>query len=145
MQRKHLTRSTSDNRNGTAAVEFAITLPIFLLLALATCDLGRVSHHSQIVALAARSGAQNGASHTVTAFTRPQWNDQVEQAVVDALEGIPNFDPALMHLEVTNITETNLQQKTILDLSYPFRTSIDWPGIPHIIDIHEHVEFRQYR
>jgi len=141
-RKTHLQKST---RGGTAAVEFAITLPLFLLIALATCDLGRVSHHSQVIAIAARSGAQNGASHTVTAFTQNQWNAEVRSAVVGALDALPHFDESLMQLEVTNTTGTNQQQQTAIDLTYPFQTTIEWPGIPHLINIHEHVEFRQYR
>ena len=47
----------SQYRSGAAATEFAVALPILMLLALACADFGRVMHHYQIVSNAARTGA----------------------------------------------------------------------------------------
>ena len=56
---KHL-RATRRVRLGAIAVEFALTLPIFLALILGFIECGRALHVAQILSLAAREGARAG-------------------------------------------------------------------------------------
>ena len=58
---------------GVAATEFAIVCPLLLLLALACSDFGRIAHYHEVVANAARTGAETGATRQFTDFTRPFW------------------------------------------------------------------------
>jgi Flp pilus assembly protein TadG len=69
--------TSAKQRSGVAATEFAVALPILMLLALACADFGRVMHHYQIVSNAARTGAEAGAMHKVTSFTRTSWEADV--------------------------------------------------------------------
>lgn len=49
-------------RRGQAIVEFAVVLPVFLLLILGVIDFGMVAHQSQSLGHAAREGARLAAT-----------------------------------------------------------------------------------
>lgn len=70
-------------RLGVAATEFAVAPPILMLLALVCADFGRVMHHYQIVSNAARTGAEAGALHKVTPYTRAAWEADVRAAALE--------------------------------------------------------------
>lgn len=46
--------------HGTAAVEFALVLPLFLLVALGTIEMGILIHRYAVIAAASREGARAG-------------------------------------------------------------------------------------
>ncbi|MGY3564733.1 TadE/TadG family type IV pilus assembly protein [Sinomonas sp. RB5] len=63
---------TSDRERGAAAVEFALVLPVLILLVLGIVDFGRVFNAQQTLTFAARAGAramvlQNSTSAAITA------------------------------------------------------------------------------
>ncbi len=51
-----------NDRKGAAAVEFALVLPLFVLIFLGMLELGRGLHVQQVITQAAREGARLGAS-----------------------------------------------------------------------------------
>lgn len=73
---------------GQALVEFALIIPIFLLLVFGLVDLGRAVFISNSLAEAARDGARYG-SVQARAYDDTTRND-VELWVVDRLVGVPN-------------------------------------------------------
>lgn len=60
-------RATHGQR-GTALVEFAIVLPVLILLLLGVVEIGRYAYFSILVGNAARAGVQYGAQNSVTAY-----------------------------------------------------------------------------
>jgi hypothetical protein len=132
-------------RPGTAATEFAVTCPLLLLLALACCDFGRVAHAYEVVANAARTGAETGATQKFTDYTRPFWESSVRQAVIDELQSLPDFNEAKLSYSLSTTTDSDGLAHIIVELSYPFRTKVTWPGLPHETQLHRRVEFRQFR
>jgi Flp pilus assembly protein TadG len=63
---------TNDRERGAAAVEFALVLPVLILLILGIIDFGRMFNAQQTLTFAARSGAramvlQNSTSAAITA------------------------------------------------------------------------------
>lgn len=60
-------RATHSQR-GTALVEFAIVLPVLMLLLLGVVEAGRYAYFSILVGNAARAGVQYGAQNSVTAY-----------------------------------------------------------------------------
>jgi Flp pilus assembly protein TadG len=64
------------SRRGTAAVEFAIVLPIFLVLVLGIIECGRGMMVAEALANAARIGARRASIDTAT-------NSEVQQTVRD--------------------------------------------------------------
>lgn len=62
-----LSRLLRRSEVGTAAVEFAVALPVLVLLAIGATDYGRVYFAAIAVANAASAGAQYGAQKVITA------------------------------------------------------------------------------
>ena len=55
-------------QRGVALVEFAVAIPLLILLLLGAAELGRYAYFSIIVANAARAGAQYGSQNGTTAL-----------------------------------------------------------------------------
>lgn len=55
------TRRDARDRRGAGAIEFALTMPILLLIAFGIAEMGVMLHHSQIISRAARDGGRVGA------------------------------------------------------------------------------------
>lgn len=132
-------------RLGTAATEFAVALPILMLLALACADFGRVMHHYQVVSNAARTGAEAGAMHKVTAFTRAAWEADVREAVLEELANLPDFDEASLEYELTTTVDANDLTTVQIEIVYPFESAVAWPALPHLIELRALSKIRQFR
>jgi Flp pilus assembly protein TadG len=137
--------SNAKHRAGTAATEFAIVLPMLMLLALGGADFGRIASYSEIVSNAARTGAEVGGTRRFTAQTRAAWETKVQQAVVEEMQNVPSFDAARLQSSVSTTTDSDGVVRVIVDVSYPFNTVVNWPVLPHEVKLHEHVHYRQFR
>lgn len=135
----------SQYRSGAAATEFAVALPILMLLALACADFGRVMHHYQIVSNAARTGAEAGALHKVTAFTQAAWEADVREAVLEELANLPDFDEASFEFDLTTTTDVNDLTTVRVEIAYPFESVVAWPLLPHIVELRALSKIRQFR
>jgi Flp pilus assembly protein TadG len=137
--------ASSQRRSGAAATEFAVALPILMLLALACADFGRVMHHYQIVSNAARTGAEAGAMHKVTSFTRTAWEADVREAVLEELANLPDFNEASLDYELTTTVDANDLTTVQLEIVYPFESAVAWPLLPQIIELRALSKIRQFR
>jgi Flp pilus assembly protein TadG len=132
-------------RRGVAAAELALTLPIVLLFAFAAADFGRIAHFDQIVSNAARTGAESGAIHKFTEFTRPDWAADVRQAVVNEMGNVPGYDASKLAYQLSTTTDADGLARIVVDVGYPFRTVIAWPGLPTEVNLHQRFEMREFR
>lgn len=93
---------------GQALVEFALVLPVMLLLLFALVDFGRGFYTWLVVTNAAREGARTGATQ------RPLTD--IQQRVIDTASGLDTAD--------LTITVTNVQgprgEPIVVNLSYDF-------------------------
>ena len=137
--------ASAQRRSGAAATEFAVALPILMLLALACADFGRVMHHYQIVSNAARTGAEAGAMHTVTSFTRTAWEADVREAVLEELANLPDFNEASLDYELTTTVDANDLTTVQLEIVYPFESAVAWPLLPQNIELRTLSKIRQFR
>lgn len=135
----------SHRRSGIAATEFAVALPVLMLLALACADFGRVMHHYQIVSNAARTGAEAGAMHKVTTFTRATWEADIRAAVLEELANLPNFDESSLDYELTTTVDSHDLTTIQLEITYPFKSAVAWPTLPHEIELRALSKIRQFR
>src|ERR1700742_126700 len=99
--------SNALHRAGTAATEFAIVLPMLMLFALGGADFGRIAFYSETVSNAARAGAEVGGTRRFTAETRAAWESKVQQAVIEEMQHVPNFDSARLESNVSTSTDSD--------------------------------------
>lgn len=140
-----MAKRTFTGRSGIAATEFALTLPIVLLFALACADFGRISFYEEVVSNAARTGAETGATHKYTDFTYATWAAGVEQAVLDEMQNIPNFDSNQLGYDLTTSEDADGLARIVVEVTYPFRTVVSWPVLPTEVQLHQRFETRQFR
>ena len=136
---------SGNHRRGAAAVEFAIALPILMLLAIGSVDFGRIPYFHQVVANAARTGAETGATHQFTTFTRATWESEIQDAVLAEMQNIPHFDSSTMTYQLTTTVNSDGLNRIVVEVSYPFTSLVTLPGIPSQVQMHKRVEVLQFR
>ena len=102
------TRSFASQRRGVAAVEFAVVLPLLLLLLVGIWELGRIIHVQLILNNATRDGARLAAQANIVAssgdYTQIHFNSGTPN-VSDAIRtnliaaGITNLNGLVIELE----------------------------------------------
>lgn len=120
-------------RAGSITVEGAILLPLLMTLALLTVDFGRLAHSFIAVSNAAREGAARGAFTGVTPGSKPLWDAAIEQAARDELAGNGWYEEDVAAVVVAEPTLHNDgpgQRRVSVEVTYPFRTLINWPFLP---------------
>lgn len=80
-------RRTADRGRGQALVEFALVVPIFLLLIFGLIDLGRATYVNNAMAEAARDGARWGSVQARSAT--PAGLDSIADEVAARMTAVP--------------------------------------------------------
>jgi Flp pilus assembly protein TadG len=117
-------------RGAAAAAELAAVLPCLVLLVLGGVDFGRFSHVHTTVTNAARAGGEFAGTHPVSAGTFAQWEQQLRDTVIAEMSGLDGFDPARLTVTATVVAPPGDLKRIRIDVSYPFETVVDWPGLP---------------
>ncbi len=133
------------SRQGGAAVEFAIVLPILMTLALGAIDFGRIYSTSIVLRSATRVGAEQGATHRLTPLTQVVWENRVRTAIQDEMQGVPQFNSAQLSISIASSTNAAGQPQVEVSTHYPFQTIVDWPGLPRTVSLAARVSMEQYR
>ena len=81
-------RRADENRRGQALVEFALVVPIFLLLVFGLVDLGRAIYVNNAMAEAARDGARWGSVQARSAT--PASRDTIAAEVAGRMSAVPD-------------------------------------------------------
>jgi Flp pilus assembly protein TadG len=113
-------RPNRRGRRGAAAVEFALVLPLALLLLIGAADLGRFAHTRIAVANAARAGAGFASTTPFTTTSRPAWEAGIRQAVRGDLEQLRNFDANRLRVTIASATDAEDRQRVSVTVEYPF-------------------------
>lgn len=132
-------------RPAGAAVEFALVLPVLVTLVLGCVDFGRFAVTYIAVTNAARSGAGYGGDHPYTPATLPTWQRLVRQTVADEMRGLNGYDDSQLVVTATATTETDGTWLAQVEVSYPFQTVANWPGIPAVVTLRQVVVQRGVR
>lgn len=137
--------SSAVRRGGTAATEFALCIPVLLLMAIACTDFGRIAYFHQVVCNAARTGAESGATHKFTDYTKAAWEAGIRNAVLVEMQNIPSFNAGDLAYSLTTTIDGDDMARINVSVSYLFRTVVKWPAIPNQVLLHKSVQFRQFR
>jgi Flp pilus assembly protein TadG len=119
------------NRRGVAAMEFVVVLPLLATAVLGCIDFGRFAHVYIAVTNSARAGAGFGGDHPYTTATQSLWQKSVQQAVVDELSQLQDYDNTKLTVTVSSPSSSQVQ----VQIRYQFTTLVNWPGIPNTLTL----------
>jgi Flp pilus assembly protein TadG len=137
-------RSVS-GRRAVAAVEFAIVLPLLVLLALGCVDFGRFLYQYIALTNAVQAGGFYGTLNPYTTSTYSAWVAQVQKLTKDEMEQQTGYVRDEMTVQVSVTVETNGLRRVRVTASYPFRSILPWPGLPSDVTLTQAVEMRSIR
>jgi Flp pilus assembly protein TadG len=132
-------------RRGTAAVEFAVAIPVLMLLAVGCCDMGRALADYLAVSNAARVGAEYGATHAYTTYTYSSWQGVVVQRAQQEMQGSSGIDPTQLAVTVSTVPESGSLYLVTVTVTYPFSLITAWPGLPAQFNVSHAVTMQRYR
>ncbi len=132
-------------RRGAAAVEFALAVPILLLLAFGCADLGRAVAAYVAVSNAARVGAEFGATHGFTSYSYASWQGLVIQRASQEMQGTSAFNSNQLNVTVSTIPGSGSLYQTTVTVTYPFRMVTAWPGLPQQFNLTHTVTMQRFR
>lgn len=118
---KRITRRTGKKEGGQSLVEFALVLPIFLLVLFAIVDFGMAFHAWITVTNSAREGARLGAVRAS--------EDDIKLRVLDTTGML---DQTKLLVSVTN-AEGNPGESVVVDVSYAYSLLSPLAGIVGVI------------
>ena len=123
-----MTKSNRKSRNdrGAVAVEFALILPVLLLIVVGTIEFGRVYSQVQVYNGAAREGARCAAV-MATAFADCNTLGEVQTRINDASDPYPN-PPAATFSPSTGCTNTTIGHDVTVSWAQPLTLSIPFWG-----------------
>jgi Flp pilus assembly protein TadG len=75
------------NQNGTAAVEFALVLPVFLMVVFSTLEFGMALYNKNVLTNASREGARSGIVARDATITDSMVDAQITQVVQNYTRG----------------------------------------------------------
>jgi len=112
--------STFNNEKASSTVEFALVLPIMLLILMGTVEFGRIMSVSQMLNSAAREGAR---AATLPGASNITVQDRVNQELASA--GLPN---GIIELTPSDVTTANRNDPVTVRVTLPY-SDIAWmPG-----------------
>jgi len=133
-------------RQGAAAAELAVVLPVLLTIALVCVDFGRFAYHYIAVTNASRAGAEYGSTHAFQPSGASAWQSGIQTTARDELTNQTNCTPANLTTTVTVTNEGNGFRRVRVVASYAsFQTVVSWPGIPDSTTLTATTEMRMIR
>jgi Flp pilus assembly protein TadG len=132
-----------DSSRGGAAVEFALVLPIFLLLVMGALDYGYFFFSDQVVAAAVREGARAGTMDTfanapTTALNVAYAYMQANGVGCGSLGG-----STCIHTSAVNVMMNGLSiNKVVVDIHYPFTSLTGYSSVVIPANVKGYAEMR---
>jgi Flp pilus assembly protein TadG len=126
-------------------VEFALAIPVLMLLAIGCCDMGRALADYVAVSNAARVGAEYGATHAYSTYTYSSWQSLVVQSAQQEMQGSSGIDPTQLAVTVATVPESANLYLVTVTVTYPFSLITAWPGMPAQFNLSHSVTMQRYR
>src|SRR5215471_13887973 len=118
-----------DPSRGGAAVEFALVLPIFLLLVMGALDYGYFFFSEQVVTGAAREGARAGSTDTLASAAATAKSVAYTYMTRNGIN-CDTGDDTCVHTSAPTIPIDGLTiNRVIVDIHYPFKSLTGYSSI----------------
>ena len=133
-------------RRGASAAEFAIILPVLLMIVLGFIDFGRFAYHHVAVTNAARAGAEYAITTPYVSSAQSAWRAKVQETARDEMTNQIGYDPSDLTIATTvTVEQTGLRRVRVEATYASFQTIVSWPGIPSALTIRSAVTMRVIR
>jgi Flp pilus assembly protein TadG len=136
---------SAHRRFAAAATEFAVTLPLLLLLGLGSIEMGRAVAVYSLLSNAVRVGAEYGATHGYTSYNYASWQNQVSQQVQAAVQGNAPINASGLTVTVSGTSEPYGLNLVNVSASYQYTTITQWPFLPNQFTLTHDVAMRRFR
>lgn len=130
-------------RNGTAAVEFVLILPLLTTFVFGAIDFGRFAYTYIAVTNAARAGASYAAMNSYT--TLSTWQTAVQTSATDEMAQQTGFVSANLTVTSASYIDGTGLRRVRVTTSYPFQTLVSWPSIPNTTTLQAKIDMRSVR
>lgn len=125
----------SHSRSGAVALEFAIVLPMLLLILVGIVELGRVGALGIHLAQAARAGAEYGAFHPPDQDTLSDWQLMCERRAREVLSSESGIDSSQFTVTCTYTSGSPLSRVEVV-IRHPFSLLMGWSSAPGSLLLH---------
>lgn len=132
-------RGRRPDRSGAALLEFALVLPLLMLIVLGCVDFGRFVYTYISVHNGARAGAGAVIDKALGGSVTPGLVTNINVAVQQEMSDF--VFPAGFAPDVALIKEGSFRRVRV-GVTYPFDTLVPWPGIPSHLDLTHSIEMR---
>lgn len=141
-----LKSATRRPRRGAAAVEFALILPVLMLLVLGAVDFGRFAYNYIAVTNAARAGASHGIMNSYSPTGRAAWEGAILAAAREEMNQQTGYEAGGLTVQVVTPTpDANGLRRVEVTVRHPFRMITTWPLLPSSVTLQRRVVLRSIR
>jgi Flp pilus assembly protein TadG len=123
---------------GQSMVEFAVILPVLLLLVMGAVDFGR----AYFAYVSVTNGARNGAQYASQSPVAAEDADAIREAVLADTSDLLNTSETNPEVSITTGTDGRGGLYADVTVSYTYGTIFPWPGLPGSIDLARTVRAR---
>jgi Flp pilus assembly protein TadG len=120
---------TSTPRGGAVTLEFALVLPVLVLLLTGILEFGRIALLGIPMTEAARSGAMYGAMNPPDPNNPSDWSQQCELRAREVLANQAGINASLVTVQCTYNTGSPMNRATV-QVTYPFTLLTGWAPAP---------------
>jgi Flp pilus assembly protein TadG len=113
----------SGRQPGQTLIEFAIILPVLLLIVMVVFDLGRIVYYYSMLTNAAREGARYGSTNAAAT------NTIIQQRVLEYAAGF-DLQPSDVVVNKSSVTNVEVEQNSIYRDDINVEVTIDFDFVP---------------
>lgn len=125
--------------------ELGLALPVLMMIAIMCGDLSRFAYFHVSLTNAVRAGAAFASQNPYTANTRAQWNQEVQDKIVQELNKMNIYSSAKLTMATPTVTEdADGYNRVNVQAQYVFDPVINWPAIPNTLNLSRNVVQRMH-
>lgn len=114
-------------RSGSALFEFAVTLPLMMLLSVAVLDLSKITFLHFLVSDAAGAASRYASMVPIDSESMELWQQGLEESARGSLVGSPWIEPSDLIIPVADIVQVSQDERRIfIRVEYPYEAHIPW-------------------
>ena len=115
------------SRGGSVLFEFAVTLPLMMLLSVAVLDLSKTTFLHFLVSDAAGAASRYASMVPVDSDSMEMWQQGLEDSARGSLVGSPWIEPSDLIIPVADMVQVSQDERRIfIRIEYPYEAYVPW-------------------